>query len=145
MRLGNLGELGRTYQDGEIVVREGDVGDCLYVVQEGQLEVVRRVDGKDTVIRLVGKNELVGEMAVFHRERRSATVRARGAVRVLTLDKRNFLRRLDEDPSLAFKVIETMSRRVRELTNQVVELRSALDRAVPGRDGAAPSVDDARR
>ena len=144
MRLGNLGELGRTYQDGEIVVREGDVGDCLYVVQEGQLEVVRRVDGKDTVIRLVGKNELVGEMAVFHRERRSATVRARGAVRVLTLDKRNFLRRLDEDPSLAFKVIETMSRRVRELTNQVVELRAALDRAASDQDGATPSVGGTR-
>ncbi len=139
MRLANLGALGRTYQDGEIVIREGDVGDCLYVVQDGQLEVVRQVDGKDTVIRIVGKNELVGEMAVFYREPRSATVRARGAVRVLTLDKKNFLRRINEDPSLAFKVIETMSRRVRELTDKVVELRTALDVAAPRRPGAAPA------
>lgn len=139
MRLGNLGELGRTYRDGEIVIREGDVGDCLYVVQEGQLEVVRQVDGHESVIRLVGKNELVGEMAVFYRERRSATVRARGAVRVLTLDKKNFLRRINEDPSLAFRVIETMSRRVRELTDEVVKLRGE-QRAAPApasRDGAA--------
>ena len=126
MRLNDMGALGRTYRDGEIVIREGDVGDCLYVVQEGHLEVVRQVDGRETVIRLVGKNELVGEMAVFDREPRSATVRARGSVRVLTLDKKNFLRRINEDPSLAFRVIETMSRRVRELTNEVVKLRGAL-------------------
>jgi CRP-like cAMP-binding protein len=121
------GALGRTYEDGEIVIRQGDVGDCLFVVQEGELEVVREVDGKETVIRRVGKDELVGEMAVFYREPRSATVRARGTVRVLTLDKRNFLSRINEDPSLAFRIIETMSRRLRELTNQVTDLKRAAE------------------
>ncbi len=123
----SAGALGRTYQDGEVVVRQGDEGDCLYVVQEGQLEVVREEQGKETLIRLVGQDELIGEMAVFERQRRSATVRARGAARVLTLDKKNFLRRVNEDPSLAFRIVETMSRRVRELSAQVVELRRQLD------------------
>ena len=118
-----IGELGRTYRDGEIVIRQGDVAECLYVVQEGHLEVVREEDGKQTVIRVAGKDELVGEMAVFYRAPRSATVRARGTVRVLTLDKKNFLRRINEDPSLAFRMIETMSRRVRELTDHIVELK----------------------
>jgi CRP-like cAMP-binding protein len=120
------GALGRTYQDGEVVVRQGEEGDCLFVVQEGQLEVVREEGGKETLIRLVAKDELFGEMAVFERQRRSATVRARGAARVLTLDKKNFLRRINEDPSLAFRVVETMSRRVRELSAQVVELKRQL-------------------
>jgi CRP-like cAMP-binding protein len=65
-------------------------------------------------------------MAIFERVVRSATVRARGRARVLTLDKRNFLRRIDEDPSLAFRIVETMSRRVRELSRQVAELRKGL-------------------
>ena len=121
------GALGRTYQDGEVVVRQGEEGDCLFVVQEGQLEVVRQEQGKETLIRMVGKDELFGEMAVFERQLRSATVRAKGAARVLTLDKKNFLRRVNEDPSLAFRIVETMSRRVRELSAQVVELRRQLD------------------
>ena len=120
------GALGRAYQDGEIVVRQGEEGDCLFVVQEGQLEVVRQEQGQETLIRLVGKDELFGEMAVFERQVRSATVRARGPARVLTLDKKNFLRRVNEDPSLAFRIVETMSRRVRELSAQVVELKRQL-------------------
>jgi CRP/FNR family transcriptional regulator len=120
------GELGRAYADGEVVVRQGEEGDCLYVVMEGQLDVVREEQGREIVIRTVGKDELFGEMAVFERQRRSATVRARGPARVLTLDKKNFLRRVNEDPSLAFRIVETMSRRVRELSAQVVELRRQL-------------------
>jgi CRP-like cAMP-binding protein len=120
------GALGRAYGDGEIVVRQGDVGDFLFVVQEGQLEVVREDGGRETIIRLLGKDEFFGEMAVFERQERSATVRARGPARVLTLDKKNFLRRINEDPSLAFRIVETMSRRVRELSAQIVELRRQL-------------------
>jgi CRP-like cAMP-binding protein len=53
-------------------------------------------------------------------------VRARGKARVLTLDKRNFLRRINEDPSLAFRIIETMAHRVRLLSDGLVEARRAL-------------------
>ncbi len=120
------GELGRSYRDGEIVCRQGEPGDVLFVIQEGELEIVREEEGKETLLRVAGKDELVGEMAIFHRWLRSATVRARGPARVLTLDKRNFLKRIDEDPSLAFRIVETMSRRVRELSTQVVELKQAL-------------------
>ncbi|MBI5067505.1 MAG: cyclic nucleotide-binding domain-containing protein [Deltaproteobacteria bacterium] len=121
-----IGELGRSYRDGEVVCRQGDPGDCLFVIQEGELEVVREEEGQETLLRVAGKDELLGEMAIFYRQARSATVRARGPARVLTLDKRNFLKRIDEDPSLAFRIVETMSRRVRELSTQVVELRRAL-------------------
>ena len=118
------GALGRIYEDGEIVVRQGDVGEHMYVVQDGQVEIVREEEGTETVIRLAGRNEVLGEMAIFDRQPRSATIRARGRVRILTLDKRNFLRRINEDPSLAFRMIETMSRRVRDLSQQVSELRA---------------------
>ncbi len=122
------GALGRTYRDGEVLFSEGDEGECLYVVQDGQLEIVVNRDGTPTVVRVAGKDELIGEMAVFQKETRSATVRARGEARVLTLDKKNFLRRINEDPSLAFRIIETMSRRVRELSQQVVELKERASR-----------------
>jgi CRP-like cAMP-binding protein len=122
------GELGRTYRDGEILCRQGEMGDCLFVIQEGEFEVVREEDERQSVIRVAGKDELLGEMAIFDRAPRSATVRAKGTGRALTLDKRNFLKRINEDPSLAFRLVQQMSRRVRELTKQVVELRSALSR-----------------
>ncbi|MCK5407408.1 MAG: cyclic nucleotide-binding domain-containing protein, partial [Candidatus Krumholzibacteria bacterium] len=65
-----------------------------------------------------------GEMAIFEREVRSASVRARGEARVLTLDKKNFLRRINEDPSLAFRIVQAMSGRIRELSKEVARLRT---------------------
>lgn len=121
------GALGKVYQDGEVIVRQGDVGDCLYVIQEGRVEVVVERDGKETVLRELGAGEMVGEMAIFDRIVRSATVRAKGQARLLTVDRKNFLRRVNEDPSIAFRIVETMSRRVRDLSQEVVELRSRID------------------
>ena len=119
--------LGRFYEDGEIVARQGEAGDCMYVIQDGIVEIVLQdADGTEVVLRTAGRNELLGEMAIFEHRPRSATIRARGRVRILTLDKRNFLRRINEDPSLAFRMIETMSVRVRELSQEVHDLRAEL-------------------
>jgi CRP-like cAMP-binding protein len=115
--------LGKTYQDGETIVRQSDVGDCLYVIQEGRVEILLEKDGKETRLRVAGKGEIIGEIAVFERVARSATVRALGEVRALTVDKKNFLRRIQEDPTLAFRLVQTMSRRVRELSDEVARLK----------------------
>ena len=120
------GALGRVYEPGEVIVRQGDEGDCMYVIQDGEVEIVAEADGGEVLLRVAGRNEILGEMAIFEHQRRSATVRARSRTRVITLDKRNFMRRINEDPSLAFNIVETMSRRVRELSQEVVELKAAL-------------------
>jgi CRP/FNR family transcriptional regulator len=120
------GALGRVYHDGEIVVRQGDIGDCLYVVQEGEVEVLDETGGREILLRVAGKDELFGEMAVFERERRSATIRARGEARILTIDRKNFMRRLNEDPSLAFNLVQRMSRRVRDLSSELIKLKQEI-------------------
>ena len=126
------GALGKLYHDGEVIVRQGEVGDAMFVIQEGQLEILLEKDGRETRIRVAGKDELIGEMAVFEHEVRSATVRALGDARVLTVDRKNFLRRINEDPSLAFRLVETMSRRVRELIEAIARLKTApADRSGP--------------
>jgi CRP-like cAMP-binding protein len=117
------GALGRTYQDGEAIVRQGEVGDCMYVIQEGQAEVVVEKDGKEASLAVLGEGGFFGEMAIFESEVRMATVRAVGKARVLTVDKKSFLRSIHEDPSLAFRMVQTMSRRIRRLDAEVVQLR----------------------
>jgi CRP-like cAMP-binding protein len=119
---------GRWYADGEIIARQGEVGDCLYVVQEGTVEIVLEDGETEVILRAVGRHEVIGEMAIIEHRPRSATIRARGPARLLTLDKRNFLRRINEDPSLALQMIETMAHRVRDLSDEVLELREALER-----------------
>ena len=115
--------LGRLYADGEVVFRQGDVGDCAYVVQQGHVEIVREHEGRATILATLGAGEFFGEMALFEREVRSATVRAAGPSRILTVDKRTLLRRIQEDPSLAFSILERMSRRLREANSRLMQLK----------------------
>ena len=119
----NSGGLGKTYAKGEIVVKQGEAGDCMFAIQKGQLEVVRR--GKDGEVRVavLEEGDIFGEMAIFEREARSATVRALAEARVLTVDKKTFLRRVQEDPSLAFNLVRMMSSRIRRLSGEIADLR----------------------
>ena len=120
------GELGKIYQDGEVIICEGEVGNCMYVIQEGQVEVViKGEDDREVRLGVRKEGEFIGEMAIFDRDVRSATVRALGEARVLTVDKKNFMRRVHEDPSLAFRLVETMSHRIRELSDDVARLKRA--------------------
>jgi CRP/FNR family cyclic AMP-dependent transcriptional regulator len=116
--------LGRTYRDGESIVRQGEIGDCMYVIQSGQAEVLRHEGDKDYRLAILGEGDVFGDMALFDRETRSATVRAVGEVRALTVDKKTFLRHVHEDPSLAFRILEKMSRRIRDLDAELVRLRA---------------------
>lgn len=118
-----LGELGKTYQDGEIIIHQGDDGNCMYVIQEGQVEVLLESDGQEIKVGVRDSGEFFGEMAIFDRDVRSATIRSLGQSRVLTVDKKNFMRRVHEDPSLAFRLVEVMSKRIRELGEEVTRLQ----------------------
>jgi CRP/FNR family cyclic AMP-dependent transcriptional regulator len=117
------GDLGRVYRDGELFFRAGDTGDHMYVIQQGQVEVLVENDGRQTRVAVLGPGDILGEMAIFEREPRSATVRARGEVRAITVDRKNLLSRISEDPTLAFRLIKTLSKRVRDLNDEVARLR----------------------
>ncbi len=115
--------LGRGYTDGETIVRQGEAGDCMYVIQKGQVEVVQESAGKEVRLAVLADGDFFGEMALFERELRSTTVRALGEARVLTVDKRIFLQRVHEDPGIAYRMLQKMSHRVRDTNAQITRLR----------------------
>ena len=115
--------LGKMYQDGEIVIRQGEMGDNMFVIQQGQVEVVVEQGGQEVRLAVQGAGQPIGEMAIFEHQARSATVRALGQARILTVDKKSLVRRIHQDPSLAYYMMQTMSQRVRELDAQVARLK----------------------
>lgn len=108
--------LGRNYRSGEVIVMQGESGDCMYVIQSGQVEVMQRLGSEEVRLAVLGPGDFFGEMALFEREVRSATVRAMGEARVLTIDKRTFMNRVHEDPSLAYRLVQTLSQRLRKVS-----------------------------
>jgi ATP-binding cassette, subfamily B, bacterial len=81
----------RLVDDGEIVFRQGGLGDSFYVIARGVVEVVRDVDDpSEEVIAWLEDGDFFGEMALLGQQRRNASVRSRGITTLLALDKRQF-------------------------------------------------------
>jgi CRP/FNR family transcriptional regulator, cyclic AMP receptor protein len=120
----DAGALGKFLHDGEIIVRQGDVGECMYVIQTGRVEVFKEQNGEEVPLGTLEAGDFFGEMALVDRAVRSATVRAIGETRLLSVDKRTFLRRVHEDPALALRIVEKMSRRIRDLHKELVRLQA---------------------
>ena len=112
--------LGKCFKDGEIIYRQGERGDCMYVIQKGKAEVMHRDGDKEFLLGELTDGDFFGEMALFEGETRRATVRAVGDAWVYTLERDSLFRRIDEDPSLAFRLIQQMSYRIRELETKLI-------------------------
>jgi CRP-like cAMP-binding protein len=123
----DTGALGQIYEDGEIIIHQGEVGDCMYVIQEGEVVIFLDEGGREVHLATRKAGDFFGEMALFDRDVRSANVRAQGQVRILTVDKKNLLSRIHKDPSMAFRMIETMSYRIRELLDEINRLTDLVN------------------
>jgi CRP-like cAMP-binding protein len=121
--------LGKPYKDGELICRQGELGDCMYVIQEGHVMITVRRGEKEFCIGELQAGDFFGESAIFEQEARPYTVRAMDETSVLTVEKRMFLARLNEDPSFVVKVIKKMSKRIRNLEDDLV--RTADSVALP--------------
>jgi CRP/FNR family cyclic AMP-dependent transcriptional regulator len=120
------GVLGTEYGDGDTICCQGDPGDRMYVIQAGRAVAIHADNGVETVVGELTAGDVFGEMAIFEKQPRSASVRAKGTARVLTLDKRAFLRQVHEDPSFAYRLLQRMSQRIRSLDAEVAALRRTM-------------------
>lgn len=100
--------LGKLYQDGDVIVRKGDTGNHMYLIQKGALDVIVG----DETVNTLGSGDFFGEMSLFTGQPRSATVRSHGESRVLTIDRTAFMNRIQEDPVLAFRLLEKLCDRL---------------------------------
>ncbi|OFZ97369.1 MAG: hypothetical protein A2Z64_11295 [Betaproteobacteria bacterium RIFCSPLOWO2_02_67_12] len=121
--------LGQWYSKGHVVVRQGEYGEHIYAVQEGELEVVKeRKGGGEIQVAVLRSGDIFGEMAILQKEVRSATVRTLTEARLLTIDKKTFMSRVHEDPSLAFNIVRMMAQRIRSLNAKLGERRARVER-----------------
>ena len=91
----------REYTDGDLVIREGDKGDELFIVLDGKVRVSR---GEQALIDL-GQGEHVGEMALIRSVPRSATVHAIGAAELIAIRRADFFEILRKEHEIAVKML----------------------------------------
>jgi CRP-like cAMP-binding protein len=99
----------RNFQNGETIFDEGQEGDALFVIQAGQVELIRHGEGGQRVISRHGPGEFFGEMSVLLGRTRMERAVAVADTRVLQLDGRTFEAMCVEQPEIAIRVIQRLA------------------------------------
>ncbi len=110
----------RTYQTGDVIIREGDTGMALYVVLSGAACVTRE-SGAGHAIPLaeIGPAGFFGEMGLLDDSVRSATVTATATTECALLGRWDFDRELHEDPAIALALLPVLIERIRDLEGRL--------------------------
>ena len=98
----------------EVLFHRGDRGEALYIIDEGEVKIVREDDrGDELALNRCGPGEAIGEMALFDQEPRSASIIATTATEVLELKRDAFFELLNQHPDVAVSLIRSFSSRLR--------------------------------
>ena len=110
----------QTLKKDEKLFEKGDVGDALYMIDEGLLNIVTEdKQGGTLILNQCGPGETIGEMALFDKEPRSASVVAKTDAHILALKQDAFFDLLEENPKAAQILIRSISSRLRFATTYI--------------------------
>jgi len=126
LELGEVAEicLKEKFEDGEVIFKEGNPGDKLYIILKGEVEIFKELgEGKEEVLARLRPGEYFGEMSLIDDEPRSAHAIANTDVDLMVIDRSDFEKLLSEDKELAYKLlwslVRTLSQRLRETNEKI--------------------------
>jgi diguanylate cyclase (GGDEF)-like protein len=109
----------RSYEAQQNIVTVGQRGDTLFMILAGEVQVLYPARSQDFELARLGPGEFFGEMALLNDEPRSATVRTLEPTRVLVLGKDDFQTIIQSSPTVALKLLEVLSVRIRNTDEQL--------------------------
>jgi len=126
---------GRMMRKDETLIRTGDPGAFMMIVLAGEVRVMlTAASGRQQIVNTLGPGAVIGEIALFDGQPRTADVVAATKGRLLTIERVAMQRLIEEDAKLALRVIEMLCTRLR---NTMVQLESMLFQDVASRLAAS--------
>ncbi len=133
----------KDYGEGDVLIREGEQGDEMFVVMEGKVGISRRIATElpggekmsfEKKLAVLDAGSYFGELAMLENDVRSATVRAESPLRTLVIKSEKMQALMEKDVDLGFKVLKAMSkvmcRRLRKSNADIAKLMTAFALAV---------------
>jgi CRP-like cAMP-binding protein len=110
-----------TYNPGQVIMRQGDVGDAAYVIISGDADVTISSGAGDIPVAELHDGDFVGEIAILCDTPRTATVLARSQVKALRIRKEPFFELLRQFPEMAVEMTRLLAERLSRTTAELVE------------------------
>ncbi len=113
---------GRMCEPGEVLFREGEAGQHMFVLQSGSVRITKDGKGGEKTLAILGAGEFFGEMSILNAKPRNATATVEGgAARVLVIDARTFEQMVIGNAEIAVRLIKKLSRRL-DSANELIEV-----------------------
>lgn len=107
----------KVFYDQQVIFKEGEIGDRAYLVQEGQVEIIKLTPvGEEKLIATVGKGELFGEMALVDNAPRMAMARAKDSASVVIISRDAFQEKMAKADPFIRGLLNIFVRNIRALT-----------------------------
>jgi CRP/FNR family transcriptional regulator, cyclic AMP receptor protein len=114
------------YQAGEAVCRQGEPGDSAFIVLDGAAEVVVQSEGGPVTVAKIGRNDIVGEIAILCDVPRTATVVATSPLVALRVSKDGFFNLVTQFPQVGVEVMHELASRLLLTTQRLTEASRRL-------------------
>uniref|UniRef100_A0A7C6AEL9 Crp/Fnr family transcriptional regulator n=1 Tax=candidate division WOR-3 bacterium TaxID=2052148 RepID=A0A7C6AEL9_UNCW3 len=108
----------KTLNPGEVLFNEGDKGDVMYLIKEGQIKITKGKGPDERVLAVLKEGDFFGEMAIIDGSPRSATAIAISKTSLLIIDKETFRSKIRENPLIEY-ILETLTKRLRNADEQI--------------------------
>jgi len=141
-----------SYDVGEVIFREGELGTEMFIIQEGEVHIIKHINGESHLLSRLERGDFFGEMAVLESVPRTADSVAATEVRCVIINCARFDEMLRKNPEVAVRIIRKYSKRLREanallerLVGKDIELdHAALDatQVAPAEKGIRPRLVD---
>lgn len=114
-----------TFDKGKEIVHENDVGDSLYIIKDGSVNIIKKINEKQSVkLAELSKGDCFGEMALFDAELRSASVCTKEPCVILCIKSDDLNDLILDYPTIAIEFLKTFVKRLRK-ANESIEKLSA--------------------
>ncbi len=110
-----------TYEAGQVLFNQGEVGDAAYIIVEGAASVLVDTPDGPLEVASLGRNEFVGEIAILCDVPRTATVKAAARTVTLRITKDLFFRLVAEFPEMSVEMMRELAARLEQTTKQLRE------------------------
>lgn len=113
----------KKYKKGSIILLEEETGAALFVIVQGKVKIVRTDDeGREVILSILGENDFFGEMSILDGLSRSASVVAITKTELFMIHRRDFLKLMQDVPSVAISLLKEMTLRLRKADSQIKSL-----------------------
>lgn len=116
------------YMVGDVLFRQGDTGDAAYILLEGDADILVETPQGQVRVAQLGKNDIVGEIAILCDVPRTATVAASTRLLTLRISKDGFFNLVTQFPQIGVEIMHELASRLHHTTQQLTEASAKLRR-----------------